>query len=205
MKPLFEIGDAYEYGMEIAPTIRSQIIGRAIFDDHNAGLLAQAVYYGKHGDHVEIGSLYGASAILAAMVKIKFGMYGDIYCIDPLDDRHRVPTDVETGMMATRRLFWDNMEKFEVSERVNLVTKSSYPWPYSNHRFATAYIDGDHWGGIPQKDWESVDKYVAYMVVFDDYTYEKPDVQDACLLAAQSPKWIPVHISGNTFIVRRRE
>lgn len=39
------------------------------------------------GDHVEIGTLHGASAIAVALAKKMAGVPGEVYCIDPLDGR----------------------------------------------------------------------------------------------------------------------
>jgi hypothetical protein len=71
--------------------------------------------------------------------------------------------------------------------------------------FGTGYIDGDHWNGVPLKDWNSLRKCVSYAVVFDDYKRGKPEVCNTVLVAANDPEWALIHISGFSAILRRRE
>ena len=202
---LFPTGEVYEVATRFAKTIIGGIEGRAIFDPHDAGILAQAVLNAKHGDHVEIGTFYGASAILVALVKKAFGMHGKVYCVDPLEVRSDVAPDASTGIMATQAIVMSNAEKFSVADRIVLVPNYSKPWPIDeNKTFASGYIDGDHWNGFPLWDWQQLSKRVTYSIVFDDYAWGKTEVIDAVHVAMQDPNWICVHISGVQAVFRRR-
>jgi hypothetical protein len=212
MKPLdllpesfMTFGEAYYYGYEAATDIREGIEGRAIFYPHEAGVLAQMVHDARHSDHVEIGTLFGASAILVAMVKAKFNMHGYVYCVDPLEMRKVTLDDLNTGTRASSDLVMKNAEHFAVADRLKLVLAYSHPWPLENRTFGTGYIDGDHWNGAPRKDWISLKNCVKYGVIFDDYCHGKPEVHEAVMEAANDPDWIIVHIAGTMAFLRKRE
>src|SRR5574342_461649 len=68
-------------------------------------ILAQTVINAGNGDHLEIGSLFGGSAILSALVKKNFSLQGNIYCIDHL---------VLTG----KDYISINARKFDVENRI---------------------------------------------------------------------------------------
>lgn len=205
MVTFFPLGAAYRYGAETSKFISSEIIGRAIFDgSRNAGLLAQAVANGLHGDHVEIGTLFGGTAILAAMTKKEFGLHGKVYCIDPLEFRPEAIKDRGSGIVASSTLLRENACRFGVEDRIIHVPKSSYPWPLPNKLFATSFLDGDHWGGMPAKDWASLSKHTAYFIAMHDYMPRKPEVVDLIYKAVHSREWTVVAIDGVTAVLRRR-
>jgi cephalosporin hydroxylase len=193
---LFPLDEAFEYGK----SLDVQIQGRSIISQFDAGLLAQMVVDARHGDHVEIGTLFGGSAIVAALAKREFDLIGQIHCVDPLNNA--IPD--RSGILASPDLIMENAKLWEVEDRIVIHRRSSYPFPIER-TFATGYIDGDHWNNFPAKDWDSLKQVVSYMVMFDDYCRGKPEVVQACLDAAQDPDWIPVFIGGISFILRRRE
>lgn len=212
MKPLdllpesfMTFGGAYYYGYEIAQVIKGQIEGRAIFCPHEAGVMAQMIHDARHSDHVEIGTLFGASAILVAMVKTKFNMHGNVYCVDPLEMRKVTLDDLNTGTRASSNLVIKNAKHFEVADRIKIVLAHSHPWPLGDRTFGTGYIDGDHWNGMPHKDWMSLKDRVKYGVIMDDYCHGKPEVHEAVMEAANDPDWIIVHIAGTMAFLRKRE
>ena len=73
----FRLGEAYQYGVEIHEEIESSIERTPLFA-HDAGVLAQVIYNARHSDHVEIGTFYGGSAILAAVVKEHVNLHGKV-------------------------------------------------------------------------------------------------------------------------------
>ena len=200
----FPLGPPYEYGVEAQKEIEKDIERICIFP-HDAGILAQVIYNARHSDHVEIGTFYGGTAILAALVKKQFKMHGQIYCVDPFEHRPDAMQDYITDDMATTEKVMTNAEKFGVADRIVLVPHYSYPWPIENKRFGTGYIDGDHWSGDPTKDWKSLKERVSYAIMFDDYVQNKPDVIMAVNLAMQDPRWMMIHASGSHIIMRRRQ
>ena len=199
-----QLGEAHDYGVEVQAEIEKKIHRSPIFPS-DAGVLAQVVFNARHSDHVEIGTFYGGSAILAALVKKKFNNHGHVYCVDPLECRPTKINDVVTNGMATTKDVMENAAKFGVEDRITIIPKMSYPWPLEDKVFATGYIDGDHWNGMPMKDWESLRGCVSYAVVFDDYLRGKPEVTRAALAAANDPEWIMIYVGGTSAVVRRRE
>jgi len=196
----FPLEEAFDFGH----SLNLKIKGRSIIEPFDAGLLCQMVVTARHGDHVEIGSLFGGSAIIAALAKKKFGMHGKIHCVDPLNTRSYAFPDAQSEVIASPEIIMENASLWGVEDRIVVHPLSSYPFPLQE-TFATGYIDGDHWNNFPQRDWESLKTHVSYMVMFDDYCHGKPEVVQTCLEASQDPNWIPVFVGGTSFILRRRE
>jgi hypothetical protein len=203
----FPLDEGYKMGQAIASKIESGLpVGRTIITPEDAGVLAQTILMAKHANHIEIGSFFGGSAILAAMVKKHFGMHGLIHCIDPLDARPEVFADKPAGEMATRETLYKNAEHFGVADRIILHQAKSKPWPLEGDwHFGTGYIDGDHWNGMPYHDWKKLSEICSFAVVFDDYCIGKPEVIDAVAKAAVDPRWMIVRISGLSAVLRRRQ
>ncbi|MBW8034500.1 MAG: class I SAM-dependent methyltransferase [Planctomycetes bacterium] len=201
---LFQLGDPYYWGKDFAQELRDKIQGRVIFTDHDAGLLCQMIMNARHGDHVEIGTFFGASAILVAAAKKHFNAHGKIYCVDPLEARNDVMLDHTSEIVATTKIVYENAGIFDVRDRIEIHPHASKPWPLKDRTFATAYIDGDHWNGFPRHDWNALRKTITYSVMFDDYCWGKTEVIETVIRAMSDPYWIPIHISGLSAILRRR-
>lgn len=204
---LFPLNDGYEIGMALASKIESGLPeGRTIITLEDAGVLAQTVLNAKHSNHIEIGTFFGGTAILAAMVKKHFGMHGSIMCVDPLDARPHQFADKPSGVVATRDALFKNAEFFGVADRITLCQYGSRPWPLEGEQhFGTGYIDGDHWNGMPLHDWNILKNICSYAVVFDDYCIGKPEVIHAVTQASSDPAWLLVRSSGLSAVLRRRE
>jgi hypothetical protein len=203
-RSFFHLEEAYHYGIEAYQEIEDTL-ERTIIFSHDAGVLAQVIYNALHSDHVEIGTFYGGTAILAALIKKRFSMHGKIYCVDPLECRPSMLEDRVTGEYATMAAVMENARKFGVDDRIVLVPRMSYPWPLEDKTFGTGYIDGDHWNGMPLNDWNSLKRCVKHAIVFDDYIQGKPEVLQAVGVAAQDPEWLLIQISGTQAVLRRRE
>lgn len=201
---LFPLTEPYEFGVEKAQEITEKMEGRSIDNPHDSGILAQAVMNAKHGDHVEIGTFYGHSAILIACAKKEFGMHGKIYCIDPLQYRPQIKKDWGTKGIATDEIIMKNASIFGVEDYIKIIPNKSYPWPLADKTFATGYIDGDHWNGMPLRDWNTLKTVVTYSVIFDDYCIGKTEVIQAVITAFSNPLWIPAYVGGLKAVVRRR-
>ena len=203
---LFSLQEPYQFGKYKSIEISGKMTGRSIATPHDAGILVQAVINAKHGDHVEIGTFYGHSAILVAAAKKEFGMHGKVYCVDPWHYRPEAVQDWGTKQMATDKIMMENAAMFGVEDIIVPVPKVSYPWPLEleNKTFATGYIDGDHWNGMPARDWNTLKTRVTYSVIFDDFSWGKTEIIDTVISAMSDPLWIPVHINGISAVLRRR-
>ena len=160
---------AFEFGYETGIKIDRGIDGIfATHDREKHGAIAQLVYEAGNGDHLEIGTLYGGSAILAAMTKQRFGLGGEVVCVDPfinseIDKWIRKFTDVP----VCPELVLENARKMGVSLTVHKMR--SIEFEIDGQHFASAYIDGDHtYEGI-RDDWVKVYPNVDKLVFFDDY------------------------------------
>lgn len=201
---MFQLNEAHDAGVSIARVVSDTIPnGRSLLSPWDAGLLAQMIINARHGDHVEIGTLFGGSAIVAALVKKRFGSRGKIWCVDPLRDEED-EGDHASGATATKAALIENLQHFGVDDMVEIVQEPSYPWPLPEKRFATGYVDGDHWNGMPAMDAFTMRQACSYAIMIDDYCMGKPEVHEAVVNMCGDPLWIPVHISGLSAIFRRR-
>jgi len=98
--------------------------GRAADSGLSLPFLGSMVYLAGDGDHVDIGSLYGASAIMAAKIKERFNLKGIVYAIDPYDPITReIQAAPQPGMIgklsATPEEFWKNVKVTGTGEELN--------------------------------------------------------------------------------------
>ena len=150
--------------------------------------------YGDDGDHVETGSLFGASAIVAYKTKIEFGKKGDVYCIDPMVfDEHEYDIRVKGSksqkilLRHQHQIFVDNTNQFS---GIKLIRERSHPWPMSkNQRFSTAFIDGWHYGDGPLNDAKTLVELVDRAIMIDDIIPAYPDIYRAFLYLCEHPDW----------------
>lgn len=132
-------------------------------------ILERLIQLGGHGDHLEIGTLYGASAIYSALTKQLHDLRGRVFCIDPFDMDLLTETIIEKCvMLPTPEIVMDNALEAGVDGRLVIVQAKSDPFPLPCHRFATAYIDGDHSFEAVKRDWLNVSPLVDKAILFDD-------------------------------------
>lgn len=198
------------FANDLIVDIQSHIVGRIAHEHNNCNYLAWAVKEGGDGDHLEIGTLFGGSAILSALVKKEMGFKGNIICIDPLDGyyigtQYEYKVDPVTGVPINAETVMENAKYFGVDDRIKIIKQSSFPWPEElvTKQFTSAFIDGDHWGVMPKHDWDFVHPRTNKIVVFDNYDSNHPSVVKACEDAAKHANWTKEFAAGITFIVRR--
>lgn len=192
---------AYFFGISIFKEISRLIEGRACGNAHKAGILAQVVADSGDGDHLEIGTLFGASAILAAVVKEKYNIEGRIICIDPLTGYYGLPKDPESQTVPSAKLVMSNADVFGVRDRIELITELSEPWPLPSCLFASAYIDGDHKNGQPWRDFLAIQGMVDRYIVFDDL--DTQDVAQAVYRVNNNGQWIISYACEGFAVLRR--
>ena len=195
----------------IAETIVKDINGRAADSGRSLPALGKVVQMAGPGDHIEIGTLFGASAIMAALVKEEFGMTGKIYCVDPFvprspsihynEEKQRIKDNKE----ATLEIVLENFDKFKVSDRMVVVPQPSYPWPVDlkDHEFVSGYIDGDHGNGMPWADFLSLRDRVKNFLMFDNFEEAYGDITIAALRALTVGGWF-LHYKEGIFLSMRR-
>lgn len=184
--------------------------GRAADSGMSLPFVGSMVYLAGSGNHIDIGTLYGASAIMAAMVKKKFNLEGTVYAVDPYDPVARqAQAAAQPGMAgnlsATPEEFLKNAKEFDVEDRIKLIQKRSHPWPeeLKDVVFASAYIDGEHVGETPWNDFENLRGRVTHYIGCDNYEEEYPDVVEAIIKAMNSEDWFLLY-KNVTFVALRR-
>ena len=166
---LFELGYVYNNPPEINLKLGKLIQGKV-----ESGILAQMIYNAGGGNHLEIGTYYGGSAIVAGIIKKKYHLSGKIFTIDP-ENRGEL----------------ENFRRYRVDDIIEKIKSNSYPLPV-NQKFTTAYIDGDHRWEHPLQDWNSVKDITSKYILFDDCDMNNKHVVKACISAMEDPEWMPV-------------
>lgn len=194
--------DAYDFGYKMGMVIDARIEG--IYASRNRdkhGLLAEWVAWAGNGNHLEVGTLYGASAILAAMTKQEFGIRGKVVCVDPFVDEDIDPSiKMLTNFEVSRERVFSNAHIMGVTVAAHAMPFSDYK--ISGQSFASAYIDGDHTYEGVKLDFEKAAPHVKRVIMFDDYADERfPGVQKF-IDEFDYPEW-KKEIFGQFVVVRR--
>ena len=195
---------------DIVQLVDSKIIGRLAnkYGDvelDNVHVLLDFVSRAGGGNHLEIGTLFGGSAIAVALLKLQLGQTGVIVCIDPLDGYYKMDGsgDDKSGIPVTPETLFRNIESFFVEDRILVMRAYSQLCSNLGIQFSTAYIDGDHKRGVPLSDWDLVKDMVSKYVIFDNCDELHPEVVLACEYAEQDPLWQCVYNKSISFVLER--
>lgn len=154
------------------------------------------------GDHLEIGTSFGASAIAVALAKKAAGLPGKVYCIDPYKKiRSFVHQDkgVKTANISTARR---NIKTAEVDVEIIRAKSRPFPEKLDDHKFVSAYIDGNHTAEWPKWDIEECKKRVQHFIGIDNYEEGYPDIMTAVHDAIQERDW-NIYFKNFLFIALR--
>ncbi len=158
-------------------------------------LLAQCITL-SDGPHLEIGTRFGSSALLATMFTDN-----KITCVDPMEY-------LEDSWFSNRYLghvaTWKtNMETWKVEDQVDLVVALSHPLPVTGP-FATVYIDGDHTYEAALQDFMNVKDITTDFIIWDDL--EKESVYTAFMEALRADsQWRAAFMCYTTGVMVNRE
>jgi len=193
---------------EIVKEVEDNIIGRVankIGNERTNGveILLEYVWKAGGGNHLEIGTLFGGSAIAVALLKKYHNQNGMVFCIDPLDGYYGNENDI-SGVPVNPYSLFRNIRKFKVGDRIAVIRAYSQDVDLYGIKFTTAYIDGCHKDGIPVKDWNMCKNLVSKYVVFDNFSDNLPDVQIACGKASTAPNWEFEFLDSITYVVKRK-
>lgn len=157
-------------GAELHVEINKRITGRlALTTPAESDLLYK--YAGLDSDYLEIGCLWGGTAILAALAKINNGEPGHVYSIDYMQGGYwengdpcadfRVPTLAKVK---------SNLKRFKVDKRVTILVQSSNPLTLPEGVLPrVVLIDGGHSYRACKDDWQNVKQLEPDFVLFHDY------------------------------------
>ena len=160
-----------------------KIVGRFAMNAEDAKLLERIIVEAGDGNYIEIGTLYGGSAVLAALVKQTHNQTGRVYAIDPMIGYYGGLDCVDGAKVdPSEAHFRKNLEIFSVD--VNLIIAKSDPWPLSHVKAAVILIDGDHSSQAVSADWQNAKRHAERFIALHDYG--NPNVFD---LAGRIRTW----------------
>ena len=204
--------ESFEVIKELSKALQDKKFeGRIADTGINLVFLTSMVANAGDGDHIEIGTLFGASAIAAAMIKKKLGLKGEVYGIDPYDDKVRKESiamlndEPNELLVGNLKAVHKNAKLFDV--KVNIIKKYADPWPkeLKDNIFVSAYIDGDHMNDMPYTDFKNLSERVSDYIGFDNYEEGYPDVVGGANKAiSESEDWVLFYKNGSFLSLRRR-
>lgn len=199
---VLKLKDGYWFGVELHKTLNREIPkGKLISTPEDMGLLAQIICNSK-GDHLEIGSAYGGSALVALMAMDHKGRKDKVVCIDPFADAAtRESTD--WILKPVEKEFWTNIKHYGYEDRVEQVKELSHPFPIEGRKFGTAFIDGDHSFECVLSDWLNTKNIVSRYIILHDYIKKgvKEVVEDSVV---PDPQWWVCAIHGWSAVAQKR-
>ena len=153
-------------------------------------------------DYIEIGSMFGASAIVAG-----YTIKGQVHCIEPFGVKGN-PHRKKMGCLVTPEHLRENWEQHHDKNRLVIHKQKHPPWPESieGRMFDVGLIDGDHNEKQVWKDWEGMSKHIKHKILFHDVRNKRDDGQNPTNVFHQIiklPQWELVEVRGVMGVVRR--
>ena len=156
------------------------------------------------GDYVEIGTWFGCSALVVALVKKRAGIDGSVTCIDPFTGPSPIFYQAYQYAQPSKEQVLANAEKLDVE--LSIIDKPSNPWPkeLEGRAWTMGYIDGDHRYPHPQMDFEDLSHRVTKFLVFDDFSPNHRAVEMVISNALRSdPAWSLSLVYRNCAVLER--
>jgi hypothetical protein len=179
---LFPLDDAYQFGIDATKQIDRTIEGGVGSPPDDGAIFAQAIKNAGDGDYLELGTLFGGSAILAAMTKKKYGIKGSVTAIDDLmmlqDERNEDTIHRNAKLMGVK---------------INLKIAKTVPFPFPDRKFNCVLIDAAHDFCSCMTDWVSVKSVATKYVMFHDYIPSYPGVMSVVKMANFYPVFVAAH------------
>ena len=163
--------------MNLFDLINTNIQGRlALANNAECELLYK--YAQTPGNHLELGTLWGGSAIVAGLAKIKYDNSHKVYTVDFMQGGYWNSGDPGCNLkIPTMKTILDNIEMFKLNCFVTSIKESTNPIPV-NIKPTTVLIDAGHSFEDCLKDWNNVKELKPKFVLFHDYnTGKHPGVQ----------------------------
>jgi predicted O-methyltransferase YrrM len=195
----------YPEAIESTKAVIKNLNGRSADGGISLPWLGSMVATAGPGDHLDIGSLFGASAIVAALTKKELGHEGKVICLDPYEprDEHIGGNMPPEKLNGSPEELMANAEAFDVE--IELVQAKSQPWPeeLEDATFSSAFIDGDHMGETPYLDFMECAKRTSGFIGIDNFEEEYDDVAKAVYKVMQEREWF-LHYKNHIFAAFRR-
>lgn len=116
------------------------IEGRIAMLPNEARFLVETVQDANAELYVEVGTLWGGTAILAALALPTVR----VLTVDKMSGGFWETQDKVIGKKPTPRKVLENFAKFRVADRVSVHLGASWPWSYPRLRPDVFLVDGDH-------------------------------------------------------------
>lgn len=160
-------------GAELFDQISNTITGRIAITRQEAEFLAGIA--GRASLYLEIGTLWGGTAILAALAGAR-----RVITLDAMAGGYWEHGDPVACRTPTPGLLLDNLARCQVAHRVSVVKANSHPWPLPlDLRPDVFLIDGDHRCEGCLHDWAIANQVAAKFLLFHDYDSPRhPGVQE---------------------------
>lgn len=190
--------------MNLYDHISKNITGRiALISRLEAKVLER--YTARAGDHVEIGCLWGATAILAALAKREAKVEGHVYTIDKMSGGYWETGDPGySNRIPNRKTIMMNFDRTQTRHDITLIEALSDPWPLPETvKPTTVLIDGSHTYEGCKADWLNVKKLEPEFVLFHDYASGRhPGVQKVVdEILSGDPEWVMVEKADTLLIL----
>jgi len=190
----------------IVAHVKKHMTGRMCDEENNVLQMLEACQI--DGDHLEIGTLHGGSAVAVALMKMEYGLSGKVVCVDPLSGyymglKRGKPIDPYSGTPVSRAVLEKNARTFRVElEIMQMKSDEAFDeFRHTRRRFASAYIDGDHWGDAPLRDLYECMNIVSTVIAVDNYDRRHIEVMQACDTAAKY--WEAQPHTGILYVLRK--
>jgi hypothetical protein len=175
--------------------IKRNIEGAFLMGEAEATIIACLVGTCE-GDHLEIGSAFGGSALLASFANPN----KKIVMVDPLDGFKTVFTDKSPDfemLLRNVRMFYPDENPFFPH-----LVKSDQFFEYMNYgTYDTCLIDGDHTYENALNDFKEAAKVTKKYIIMHDVAADSPDVWAAFSTACSHPEWFPIMLRHRTGIL----
>lgn len=190
---------------ELYETIANKIQGRIAVTENELVALVKATIAAGAGDHVEIGCLWGATAIAVALTKERLSIPGHVYTIDPMVGGWWDTKDPVANEQPTIHKVLTNFARFGVYHRMSIIRARSHPWPLPSVHPVSIFIDGAHEYETVVCDILAVKSSEAKVLVFHDYGSAHLDVKRAIDQYFPDPKWQEAGSVATMKIYKRKE
>lgn len=175
--------------------------GRLAMTENESELLAQICQ--TPGDHVEVGVLWGATSIIAALNKPDDAR---LYAIDIMERGFWVDGDpgAPNKAIPTARAILDNFAKSGIAHKMTLICANSFPFPIPSVNPSTALIDAGHGIEAITHDWDSLKDITTKYIALHDYGIKHPQVMEVIdNTILKDPEWCKYEQADSLLVMRK--